>query len=193
MRWACSACSGSAATRRRGRGCTSCAARWCCPAASCWPATVEVDESYIGGSRPGKRGRGAAGKAIVVIAFEDHDGAPGRTRMARVPDVKRETLTDFVLDHVGRGAEVRTDAYHGYNDVGRHRFSHVVVNVKESGDPAHVVMPQRPPRRRAAQALAARALHQGATPTPAGLLPRRVHLPLQPPHAHATAGCSSTG
>ena len=27
------------------------------------------------------------------------------------------------------------------NDVGRHRFSHVVVNVKESGDPAHVVMP----------------------------------------------------
>jgi hypothetical protein len=46
---------------------------------------VEIDESYLGGSRPGKRGRGATGKAIVVIAVEDHDGAPGRTRMARVP------------------------------------------------------------------------------------------------------------
>jgi transposase-like protein len=102
---------------------------------------VEIDESYVGGSRPGKRGRGAAGKAIVVIAVEDHNGAPGRTRMARVPDVKRDTLTDFALDHVGRGAEVRTDAYHGYDDVGRHRFSHVVVNVKQSGDPAHIVMP----------------------------------------------------
>jgi len=103
--------------------------------------TVEIDESYIGGSRPGKRGRGAAGKAIVVIAVEDHNGKPGRTRMARVPDVKRNTLTDFVLDHVARASEIRTDAYHGYNDVGRHRFGHVVVNVKESGDPAHVVMP----------------------------------------------------
>jgi transposase-like protein len=102
---------------------------------------VEIDESYVGGSRPGKRGRGAAGKAIVAIAVEDHDGAPGRTRMQRIPDVKRDTLTDFVLDHVGRGAEVRTDGYSGYDDVGRHRFSHVVVNVKESGDPAHIAMP----------------------------------------------------
>ena len=122
---------------------------------------VEIDESYIGGSRAGKRGRGAAGKAIVVIAVEDHDGAPGRTRIARVPDVKRETLTDFVLDHVGRGAEVRSDAYHAYNDVGRHRFSHVVVNVKESGDPAHVVMPHV---HRVASLLKRRLLgtHQGA-------------------------------
>ncbi len=102
---------------------------------------VEIDESYVGGARPGKRGRGATGKAIVAIAVEDHDGAPGRTRLARIPNVQRQTLTDFVLDHVSRGAEVRTDAYHGYNDVGRHRFSHVVVNVKESGDPAHVTMP----------------------------------------------------
>ncbi len=31
---------------------------------------------------------------------------------------------------------------HGYDDVGRHRFSHVVVNVKASGDPAHVAMPR---------------------------------------------------
>jgi len=102
---------------------------------------VEVDETYIGAARPGKRGRGAEGKAIVAIAVEDHNGAPGRTRMARIPNVKRETLTDFVLDHIARGAEVRTDAYRGYNDVGRHRFSHFVVNLKESGDPAHIAMP----------------------------------------------------
>jgi transposase-like protein len=102
---------------------------------------VEIDESYIGAARPGRRGRGAAGKAIVAIAVEDHDGSPGRTRIARIPNVKRDTLSDFVLDHVARGAEVRTDAHHGYNDVGRYRFRHVVVKVKESGDPAHVVMP----------------------------------------------------
>ncbi len=33
--------------------------------------TVEVDETYIGGKRSGKRGRGAAGKSLVLIAVED--------------------------------------------------------------------------------------------------------------------------
>ena len=47
--------------------------------------------------------------------------------MARIANIRRETLTDFVLDHVGRGSEVRTDAYQGYDDVGRHRFSHVAI------------------------------------------------------------------
>src|SRR3989338_8385075 len=30
--------------------------------------TVEVDETYVGGEKKGKRGRGATGKALVVIA-----------------------------------------------------------------------------------------------------------------------------
>ena len=32
---------------------------------------VQVDESYIGGKKPGKRGRGAEGKALVLIAAEE--------------------------------------------------------------------------------------------------------------------------
>jgi transposase-like protein len=102
---------------------------------------VEVDETYVGGVRPGKRGRGAHGKAIVVIAVEDRGKAAGRVRMRRVPDVRKATLTDFVLDTVARGAEVHTDAWEGYNDVGTHRFNHVVTNLSASGDPAHVVLP----------------------------------------------------
>ena len=31
---------------------------------------VEMDETLVGGERPGKRGRGAAGKTLVVIAVE---------------------------------------------------------------------------------------------------------------------------
>jgi transposase-like protein len=102
---------------------------------------VEVDESYVGGTRPGKRGRGAAGKAIVAIAVEDHDGAPGRTRLARILNIKRDTLTDFIVDNIARGSEVRTDGYHGYNDFSRYRYTHTVTDLKESGDPAHVAMP----------------------------------------------------
>lgn len=45
---------------------------------------VEVDETYIGGDRPGKRRRGAAGKSLVliaVIAVEDKGKQLGRIRL----------------------------------------------------------------------------------------------------------------
>ena len=102
---------------------------------------VEVDETLVGGVKPGKPGRSADGKALVVIAVECHEGRPGRARMRRIASASAEVLTDFVLDNVARGSEVRTDAWNGYNDVGRYRFTHVVTNLSESGDPAHVVMP----------------------------------------------------
>ena len=46
--------------------------------------------------------------------------------MRRIANVAKDTLTDFVLDHVERGAEVRTDGWQGYFDIGCHRFKHVV-------------------------------------------------------------------
>jgi len=36
---------------------------------------------------------------------------------------------------------VRFDAWTGYDDIGRNHFQHVVTNLSESGDPAHVVLP----------------------------------------------------
>jgi transposase-like protein len=103
---------------------------------------VEVDETLVGGVKPGKPGRSADGKALVVIAAECHDGGPGRIRMRRIRNASADVLTDFVLDNVARGSEVRTDAWNGYNDIGRYRFEHAVTNLSESGDPAHVVMPE---------------------------------------------------
>lgn len=61
--------------------------------------------------------------------------------MQQIPNASKDVLTDFVLDHVHRTSEVRTD-WVGYNGVGQHRFSHVVTNVRASGDPAHVAMPE---------------------------------------------------
>ena len=103
---------------------------------------VEVDETLIGGVKPGKRGRGADGKVLVAIGVEVHESGPGRVRMRRITDASADTLTEFVLDNVARGAEVHTDAGGGYNDIGRYRFRHVVTNISASGDPAHVVMPE---------------------------------------------------
>jgi ISXO2 transposase-like protein len=76
----------------------------------------------------------------VAIAVEDRGEASGRVRMRRIPDVTKASLTDFVLDHIARGSEVRTDGWQGYFDVGRHALTHVVTNLSASGDPAHVVM-----------------------------------------------------
>jgi transposase-like protein len=101
---------------------------------------VEVDESYVGARHTSVGGRSLGHKTIVVIAVEG-DQAPERVRMRRIPNIKRDTLTEFVLDHVARGSEVRTDGYTGYDDIGRYRFKHVVTNVSASGDPAHVVLP----------------------------------------------------
>jgi transposase-like protein len=107
---------------------------------------IELDESSVGGPEPGKRGRGALGKAIVAIAVETYPSrrgqrALGRVRMTQVADLKERTLTDFVRDVVEAGAIVRTDALKGYNGLAAAGFSHVVANISASDDPAHVVMP----------------------------------------------------
>ena len=54
---------------------------------------VEVDETYIGGQKPGKRGRGVEGKILVVIAVEDKATCFGRIRLRRVADASAKSLT----------------------------------------------------------------------------------------------------
>lgn len=105
--------------------------------------TVEVDESYVGGSEEGgKRGRGTEQKEIVAIAVEVHSPTGlGRVRMRRVADASGARLIPFVCDVVEVGSEVRTDGWGGYNDLAKHGFKHSRTVLSDSGDPAHVVMP----------------------------------------------------
>jgi hypothetical protein len=57
---------------------------------------VEVDESYFGGIKPGKRGRGATGKALVAIAVEQRSPKGfGRARMQVIADATSKTLRKF--------------------------------------------------------------------------------------------------
>ena len=144
-------------------------------------AAVEVDETLIGGVKPGKRGRGADGKALVVIAVGRREGGSGRVRTRRIPTASAEILTDFVLDNVARGSEVHTEGWGGYNDIGRYRFEHFRdqrVGLGRSG--AHRDA-RSPPRREPAQALAAGHPPRRRQPRSARLRTRRVYLPLQPP------------
>ena len=105
---------------------------------------LEVDESYAGRRlAAGKRGRGAAGKAIVAIAVEVLPrGAAGRIRLARIPDCSQLVLTDFIATIAEPGSVIYTDHSHSYNRLTEAGFVHHPTNISASPDPAHVAMPR---------------------------------------------------
>lgn len=86
--------------------------------------TVEADETYVGGkNKPGKRGRGAAGKTIVAAIVQR-----GKKIVASVvPDIKGETLKGLVKMVVRKGSNVNTDELSSYNGLGMD-FNHQTVN-----------------------------------------------------------------
>lgn len=53
---------------------------------------VEMDETFIGGERSGKRGRGAEGKTLVFIAAEEALSGIGRIRLTTLPDASGKSL-----------------------------------------------------------------------------------------------------
>lgn len=71
---------------------------------------VELDEAYVGGRRPGKRGRGAEGKTIVMGLKE----RGGKLTTQVIPNVKKETLRGVVLENVEKGTTVSTDELYSY-------------------------------------------------------------------------------
>jgi len=93
---------------------------------------VEVDETYVGGKKPGKRGRGAEGKALVGIAVEDkgEDGI-GRIRLRHLENASSASLTPFVKGVVRQGGTIRTDDWLGYSGLTENNFRHVVIQSKD--------------------------------------------------------------
>lgn len=81
---------------------------------------IELDEAYVGGRRSGKRGRGAAGKTIVMgLAERD-----GRKKAVVIPNVKADTLREVVLKNVEPGATVSTDELYSYSLLTGDGFKH---------------------------------------------------------------------
>lgn len=72
---------------------------------------VEADESYFGGRRRGKRGRGAAGKIPVFGLLERH----GQVSVTAVPNVQAKTLLEGTVKLVKRGSLIYTDKFKGYD------------------------------------------------------------------------------
>jgi len=76
--------------------------------------TVEVDEVYVGGERAGPRGRGAAGKALVLVVAQADGAKIGRIRLARIADASGAELVGAIGRSVEPGTQVLTDGWEGY-------------------------------------------------------------------------------
>jgi transposase-like protein len=87
---------------------------------------VEVDETFVGGVKPGKRGRGAAGKTLVFIAAEVRGTVIGRIRLQVIPDATGATLLGAVSGLVEKGSNVVTDGWTGYAGLTAAGYNHTI-------------------------------------------------------------------
>jgi transposase-like protein len=107
---------------------------------------VEVDETYVGGPKPGKPGRGAAGKAKVAGAIETGRGTAkgrrlGRLRLAVVPDVSARSLAGFLGQNVAQPATIATDGWSGYAGLDAAGYSHEPLNLSATWGDAALRLP----------------------------------------------------
>ena len=88
---------------------------------------IELDESYFGGRRKGKRGRGAYNKVPVFGILERN----GTVLVEVVKDVTAESLLSLTIKTVRRGSIVYTDKFRSYNALMFCGYRHLKVNHKK--------------------------------------------------------------
>jgi transposase len=88
---------------------------------------VEVDESYFGGARKGKRGRGAAGK-VPVFGLPKHGG---KVHEVMIPDARSLTLMGIIRERIRPDSIVYTGSFRSYGGLDVPEFHHHRINHSE--------------------------------------------------------------
>lgn len=71
---------------------------------------VEVDDAYLGGQRPGKRGRGSPNKTAFVAAVQTRrDGSPRFMRLTPVASFSHEAIARWAAQSLAPSAHVVSD------------------------------------------------------------------------------------
>jgi transposase-like protein len=109
-------------------------------------AHIEADETYVGGPRPGRSGRGAGGKIKVAGAVESGRGRArgrrlGRLRLAVVEDASAKSLDGFLGQNVARPATVVTDGWSGYGGLVAKGYRHEPLNLSTTWGDAALRLP----------------------------------------------------
>ena len=105
-----------------------------------------MDETFIGGEEPGRRGGRQRGKKTLVgVAIEVHEPKGlGRCRIRILPDASADSLHRFVTDHIEPGATVITDGWSGYAGIERLGYTRERRSQRAArlaGDDPHVLLP----------------------------------------------------
>ncbi|MFU2058869.1 IS1595 family transposase [Avibacterium volantium] len=85
---------------------------------------IELDESYFGGKRKGKRGRGAKGKTAVFGMLKRE----GKVYTVVVENTKTDTLLPVIKRKIMPDSIVYTDYYHSYDVLDVSEFKHFRIN-----------------------------------------------------------------
>ena len=85
---------------------------------------IEVDESYFGGKRKGRRGRGAGGKIPVFGLLK----RGGKVYTKIIPDASSATLYPIIERKVVPDSIVYSDCWRGYNVLDVSDFKHFRIN-----------------------------------------------------------------
>jgi len=85
---------------------------------------IEADETYIGGKRHGKRGRGAENKTPVFALIQ----RDGDVRSFKTERVTGKNLKGIIRDHVDTSSTIMTDEFLAYKGLDKEFVSHQTVN-----------------------------------------------------------------
>ena len=85
---------------------------------------IELDESYFGGVRKGKRGRGAAGKVPVFGLLK----RGGKVYTQIIDNTRTDTLMPIIRRKIEPDSIVDTDSYRAYNALDISEFKHYRIN-----------------------------------------------------------------
>lgn len=103
---------------------------------------MEVDETYVGGVEPGKKGREPGSKALVVVAAQGDGKRIGRIRLRRIPDASSKSLLSFMNEAIEPGSTLITDGWEGYPSLKEHGYKHKVRVISGSGKTASALLPR---------------------------------------------------
>lgn len=88
---------------------------------------IELDETYFGGKKKGKRGRGSVNKKIVFGILE----RGGKVKTIIVDNVKAETLMKKIVKNTEKGCVYYTDKFKSYNSLSRYGKHFKIDHTKE--------------------------------------------------------------
>lgn len=89
---------------------------------------IELDETYFGGKRRGKRGRGSVNKVPVFGIFE----RKGKVKVEVVKDVSAKSILEMTIKTVRRGSIVYTDRFRSYDALMFCGYRHLKVDHKKT-------------------------------------------------------------